>query len=98
MGLDADEIARSHLRAWARRARTVPRWWVRREDGSLGVMTGVELGGFNGVWGEAKDVDPAAVARLLASVRQAGVPYCMQLRPGWPREMDEIAREHGIFP
>jgi len=36
-------------------------------------------------------VDPAAVARLLDSVREAGVPHCMQLRPGWPPEMDEIA-------
>ena len=96
MGLNADEIARSHVRAWELLAGAVPGGWVRREGGALGVMTGVELGGFNGVWGEAQDVDPAAVARLLDSVREAGVPHCMQLRPGWPPEMDEIARERGL--
>ena len=72
MDLNADEIARSHVRAWELLAGAVPRGWVRRAGGALGVMTGVELGGFNGVWGEAQDVDPAAVARLLDSVREAG--------------------------
>jgi hypothetical protein len=39
---------------------------------------------------------PPRVARLLDSVREAGVPHCMQLGPGWPPEMDEIARERGL--
>ena len=41
-------------------------------------------------------MDPAAVTRLLDSVSETGVPHCMQLRSGWPPEMDEIARERGL--
>jgi len=62
----------------------------------VAVVTGVQLGGFNGVWGEARDVDPAAVATLLETVREARVPHCMQLREGWPLEVDEIARVRGL--
>jgi GNAT superfamily N-acetyltransferase len=62
----------------------------------VAVVTGVQLGGFNGVWGEAQDVDPAAVATLLDTVREARVPYCLQLREGWPLEVDQIARLRGL--
>ena len=96
MILNADEIARSNVRAWELLIGAVPGAWARREGGALGVVSGVELGGFNGVWGEAQDVDPAAVARLLDTVRESGMPHCLQLRPGWPPEVDEIARERGL--
>lgn len=91
-----DEIARSNVRVWELLVGAMPGGWLRREGGALGVVTGVGLGGFNGVWGELRDVDPSAVARLLDSVREAGVPHCLQLRPGWPPEVDQIAQERGL--
>lgn len=92
----ADEVARSNVRAWELLVGAVPGSWIRRDGGVLGVMTGVRLGGFNGVWGEVRDVDAAAVARLLDAVRGAGVPYRLQLRQGWGPEVDEVARERGL--
>lgn len=97
MSLIADEVARSSVRAWELLVGAVPGGWVRREGGALGVMTGVELGGYNGVWGEVQEVDPAAVARLLDAVHRGGVPHSMQLRPGWPPEVDEMARQRGLL-
>lgn len=96
MDLHPDERARSTVGAWERLVGAVPGGWVRRAGGALGVMTGVGLGGFNGVWGEAQEVDPAAVAALLDAVRDAGVPHCLQLRLGWPPEVDTVARERGL--
>lgn len=96
MSPTGDEIARAHVRAWELLVQSVPGAWVQREGGALGVVTGARLGGFNGVWGVARDVEPGALGRLLDEVRRAGVPHCMQLRPGWPLEADEIARERGL--
>ena len=98
MPVDADKVARAGGRAWERLVSAVPGARVRREGGALGVVTGVELGGFNGVWGEVRAVDPGAVARLLDEVRAAGVPFCMQLRPGWPPAVAEVARDRGLAP
>lgn len=86
------------MHAWQRLLEAVPGGWVRREDGLLGAMTGVELAGFNGVWSETGNVDPEVVARLLDAVGAAGVPHCMQLRPGWPPAVDEVARARGLLP
>jgi GNAT superfamily N-acetyltransferase len=95
-GPDADEVARANVRAWELLVDAVPGAWVRRDGGAVALVTGAELGGFNGVWGEASDPDPAAVARLLDAVGAQGVPHCMQLRPGWAPEVDAIARERGL--
>lgn len=96
MRIEADDVARANVAAWERFVAAVPGAWTRREGGALGVMSGVGLPGFNGVWGETRDVDPVAVARLLDDVRAAGVPFCMQLRPGWSPELDLVARKRGL--
>lgn len=96
MTVGADEGARAGVRAWERLVTAIPGARTRREGGALGVITGADLDDFNGVWGEAAAVDPGALARLLDEVRAAGVPYGMQLRPGWPAAAAEIARERGL--
>lgn len=96
MPFDADDVARGSAATWERFVGAVPGGWTRREGGTLGVMSGVVLPGFNGVWGETRDVDPDTIGRLLDDVRAAGVPFCMQLRHGWPVEVDEIARRRGL--
>ena len=93
---DADELAGASIRAWELLVRALPGAWACRAGGVLGVMTGVALAGFNGVRGEARAVDVSAVGRLLGAVRDAGVPYCLQLRAGWPSGIDDIARAHGL--
>lgn len=87
---------RSNIAAWEGFATAAPGARARRDGGAIGIVSGVALSGFNGVWGEAVDVDPAAVARLLDEVREAGVPHCLELREGWPDEVGEVARERGL--
>jgi GNAT superfamily N-acetyltransferase len=96
MDLDADAVAHANVDAWEMLARAVPGAWVRRDGGALGVVTGAQLGGFNGVRGQARDVDPEALGRLLDAVRAAEVPHCMQLRAGWPPDVEEVARLRGL--
>ena len=50
----------------------------------LAAMTGVPLPICNGVWAEKVDPDEVLVAALLSQVAEAGLPYCLQLRP-WGR-------------
>ncbi len=92
----ADDVARANVATWERWMGAVPGSWTRREGGVLGVMSGVGLPGFNGVWGESREVDPAAVGRLLDEIRAAGVPHVMQLRPGWGPEVEAVAQARGL--
>lgn len=96
MNIDRDEAARANVLVWQRLLEGVPGASVQREGGVLGVMTGIGLQGFNGVWGERQDVDPGVVAAFLDKLGEAGVPHCMQLRPGWPAKVDEVARARGL--
>lgn len=96
MAVDADEVARSGARAWQYLVEAVPGGRVRRAGGAIGVVTGIPLSGFNGVWSEEPTVEPGAIAELLDEVAAAGVPYGMQLRPGSPPEVESIALERGL--
>ncbi|MHB1988533.1 MAG: GNAT family N-acetyltransferase [Acidimicrobiales bacterium] len=95
MSADPDKVARAS-RAWKHLIEAVPGGWVRRAGGALGVVTGVRLSGFNGVWSASAHVDEVAVVELLDDVAAAGVPYCMQLRPGWPKAIEELAKHRGL--
>lgn len=94
--LGPDEATRANVSAWERFATAVPGGWSHPLGGAVGVVSGVELPGFNGVWGEVVDVDPAAVAQLLDEVRSAGVPHCLELRQGWPPAVAKVARDRGF--
>jgi N-acetylglutamate synthase len=96
VGVDADEVARASARTWELMVGALPGAWTRREGGALGVVSGIELPWFNGVWGETTHVEPACVARLLDEVAATRAPHAMELRPGWPRRIAEIARDRGL--
>jgi ribosomal protein S18 acetylase RimI-like enzyme len=91
---DADVIARAGARAWERLVGAVPGAWATHRGGAIGLVTGVALQGMNGVWGVEHAPDAAALEDLLGAVAATGLPYCMQLRPGWPARMKEVARAH----
>lgn len=52
--------------------------------------------GLNGVWSIEAALDVAVVAELVDHVASVGVPYCMQLRPGWPEGIEEMAGARGL--
>lgn len=92
----ADEIARAGARAWECLMEAVPGGRVWHSGGALAVVTGLDLSGYNGVWGVSASVEPDAIAALLDEVATAGFPFCMQLRPKWPAEIDVLAKTHGL--
>jgi len=72
--------------------------WARREGGVLAAMTGVALTNCNGVWAEHVDPDEDTVAALLDQVAAAGMPYCLQLRPGASLALTNLPVIRGMVP
>lgn len=93
---DADSLAQASSRSWEQLAKAVPGARLRRLGGAHAVTTGIALPAFNGVWVERTDPDKEAVAELLDEIAATGLPYCMQLRPGWGAEFEELARNRGL--
>jgi len=81
MGADADAAASAFASSWQHLVGAMP-GWARREGGVLAAVSGVALPNCNGVWAEQVDPDEVLVAALLSQVAEAGLPYCLQLRPG----------------
>jgi GNAT superfamily N-acetyltransferase len=73
-----------------------PLGWMRREAGLLAGATGLPLAMLNGIWAESRHPDAATVAAMLERLDAAALPYCMQLRPGTPGEIPELARARGM--
>ncbi len=80
MAVDADTAASALASSWQHLVGAMP-GWARREGGVLAAMTGVALPHCNGVWAEQIDPNEVLVAALLSQVAEAGLPYCVQLRP-----------------
>jgi N-acetylglutamate synthase len=87
---DADKVAEANAKAWEHLAESVPGGFTRRGNGALAVVTGLEMAAFNGVFAISSDVDVQALTELLDVVAAAGAPYSMQLRPGWPKEVEQV--------
>ncbi len=71
---------------------------ARREGGVLAAMSGVPLANCNGVWAEQVDPDEDLVGALLSEVAKAGVPYCLQLRPGASLALTDLPLTRGMTP
>lgn len=74
----------------------VPGGWFRAADGIGRGISGAAIPTTNGVWVTGADADPAAVARGLDDVSSAGVPYCLQARPGHEDALRELATSRGM--
>ena len=92
----ADAVAEASAAAWEQLVASVPGAWTRRAGGAVAAVTGAPLSSWNGVWGIAAAVEPGAVATLLDEVAASGVPFSLQLRPGWPEELADVARARGL--
>jgi hypothetical protein len=72
--------------------------WARREGGVLAAMSGVALPNCNGVWAEQVNPDPDLVEALLSQVDAAGLPYCLQLRPGSSSALTDLPIARRLMP
>ena len=92
----ADKIARASAEAWQYLLEAIPGGRAWHSGGALAVITGVDLSGYNGVCGVSNKVEAGTIAMLLEDVASAGVSFCLELRPGWPAEIAELATAHGL--
>jgi GNAT superfamily N-acetyltransferase len=97
MAVDADTAASALATSWQHLVGAMP-GWARREGGVVAAMTGVALPNCNGVWAEQADPDEHLVAALLTQVAEAGLPYCLQLRPGASLALTNLPVARGMVP
>jgi GNAT superfamily N-acetyltransferase len=62
----------------------------------MAAVTGVAIPTLNGVWVESVDVDLHTIAELLDQVAATRLPHCLQMRPGVPSKMAELAWARGM--
>jgi hypothetical protein len=92
----ADDVAVALCRVWERLAGTLAGAWCERRGGAIASVTGADIPTLNGVWAHSASPDPEAVDDLLDRVAGAGLPYCLQLRPGPPAEAVARAEKRGL--
>jgi GNAT superfamily N-acetyltransferase len=97
MPVDADAAASALATSWQHFVGAMP-GWARREGGVLAAMSGVALANCNGVWAEQVDPDEKLVGALLSEVASAGLPYCLQLRPGAGLALTHLPVARGMVP
>jgi GNAT superfamily N-acetyltransferase len=97
MAVDADAAASALATSWQHFVGAMP-GWARREGGVLAAMSGVPLANCNGVWAEQVDPDEELVGALLNEVATAGLPYCLQLRPGAGTVLTSVPAARGMVP
>jgi hypothetical protein len=96
MVADSDNVASGLASAWEHLVAAIPLGWTRRESGVLAAVTGVPLATLNGVWPEWRKLDEVAVSSLLDEIANAGLPYCVQLRPDNNRRLASMAARRGM--
>ncbi len=93
---DVDGAARAYRSSWGVICDTCPDGWSSEENGVMRASSGIPFPPFNGVWTAGADV---AVGDVLAAVDEfaAGdLPWNLQLRPGYPAELDDELAGRGL--
>jgi ribosomal protein S18 acetylase RimI-like enzyme len=97
MSVSANTAASALATTWVHLFAALPNGWVRRESGVVAAMCGVAMPNANGVLPEQVDLDRLLVAELLDEVANSGLPHCLQLRPGAPEELVDLAADRGMI-
>lgn len=82
--------------AWQRMTRACPGSWWGERDGLVHGETGLPVPPFNGVWQQADEVTAEAVLQAIDVTVARGLPWNLQLRPGYPAELDEALEDRGL--
>ena len=65
-------------------------------DGLLSGRTGLPVAAFNGVWGQTAQPTVDAVLCAVEGFIDGELPWNLQLRPGYPAEIDGLLAERGL--
>jgi N-acetylglutamate synthase len=93
---DPDGAARAALGAWGVMCTSSPGGWCSERDGLLRASTGIPFAPFNGVWSATPDVATADVLTAVDEFAAGDLPWNLQLRPGYPAELDSELASRGL--
>lgn len=92
---NADEAAAALTAAYLWLSTVVRHGWMRSDGGFVAGVTGLRVPTMNGVWAVGPGDSVSAVERWLDEVESAGLPFCLQTRPG-AAEAERIGRRRGM--
>jgi N-acetylglutamate synthase len=92
-----DRLAQAFAELFIEFSSAWERGWARWDpSGILTVASGAPVVTLNGVWTTALDGDPGVASSYLDDLLEAGLPHCMQLRPGVDPRFLELTRARGM--
>ncbi|MCU1491102.1 MAG: family N-acetyltransferase [Acidimicrobiaceae bacterium] len=91
----ADDASGGLAAAYRALGQVLPAAWIQVESGFVYGVTGAPAPFMNGVFGARPGVEAAVLERCLDQVAVAGLPYCLELRPG-AGELEAMALERGM--
>jgi GNAT superfamily N-acetyltransferase len=93
---DVEGAARALLDSWGVICASSPGGRFEERGGAVLANTGLPVPPFNGVWSTTRDVAASEVVEAVEEFAGGDLPWNVQLRPGYPDELDEALAELGL--
>ena len=93
---DTEGAVRALLDTWGVICDRLPGGWCSERDGVMRASAGVPIPPFNGVWTATADVAPRDVLAAVDEFAAGDLPWNLQLRPGYPAELDDELAGRGL--
>ena len=93
---DVEGAARALHDTWRVICASSPGGAFEERGGVVRASTGLPAPPFNGVWSTTPDVAASEVVDAVDEFASGDLPWNVQLRPGYPAELDEALAEQGL--
>lgn len=93
---DVEGAARALLDTWGVICASSPGGALEERGGVVRASTGLPVPPFNGVWSTTPDVAASDVVDAVHEFSLGDLPWNVQLRPGYPAELDDALAEQGL--
>ncbi len=91
-----ERACRSYFGTWSAMTLACPGGTYTEADGVVRARTQLPVAPFNGVWGTSRDVRADAVLAAVDDFHGGALPWNLQLRPGYPAELDRELADRGL--
>jgi GNAT superfamily N-acetyltransferase len=93
---DVEGASRALHDTWAVMCASSPGGIYEERDGVVRAITGMPVAHFNGVWSTAADVLVSDVVDAVDEFAAGDLPWNVQLRPGYPADLDMALADRGL--
>ena len=91
-----ERACRAYFATWSAMTAACTGGTYAEADGVVRARTQLPVAPFNGVWGTTRDVSARAVLAAVDEFRDGDLPWNLQLRPGYPAELDVELADRGL--